>query len=239
MRVKKQIRRLLSSLLVSFYSWGQWHGHQCLYMISLSVTGYGGYTNVSDSGSDIILDKLITVRFDASLERDMPWEFRPVERQVKVKIGETALAFYEAYNPTNRPVAGSASYNVTPYDARFFNKIDCFAFKSKSCNRVSEVQMPVTFYVDPELVNDRDAKFAKTITLSYTFYEIDLPVDEAKISGGNLIQIDWPSQRGTIMAHVKNHDYHILNPSLWPFIGAVAAFVMLFGAVLFFHDNGP
>ena len=77
-----------------------------LYDLFCRVTGYGGYTNVSESESDIILDKLITVRFDASLERDMPWEFRPVERQVKVKIGETALAFYEAYNPTNRPVAG-------------------------------------------------------------------------------------------------------------------------------------
>ena len=158
-----------------------------LYDLFCRVTGYGGYTNVSDSESDIILDKLITVRFDASLERDMPWEFSPVERQVKIKIGETALAFYEAYNPTNRPVAGSASYNVTPYDAgSFFNKIDCFCFQEQVLQPGERVQMPVTFYVDPELVNDRDAKFAKTITLSYTFYEIDLPVDEAKISGENL-----------------------------------------------------
>ena len=72
-----------------------------LYDLFCRVTGYGGYTNVSDSESDIILDKLITVRFDASLERDMPWEFSPVERQVKVKIGETAIAFYEIDLPVD------------------------------------------------------------------------------------------------------------------------------------------
>jgi len=157
-----------------------------LYDLFCRVTGYGGYTNVSEVESEIILDKSITIRFDASLERDMPWEFMPVERQVEVKFGETALAFYEAYNPTSRPIAGSASYNVTPYDAGpFFNKIDCFCFQEQVLRPGERVQMPVTFYVDPELVNDKDAKFAKTITLSYTFYEIDLPVDEAKFDVEN------------------------------------------------------
>ena len=154
-----------------------------LYDLFCRVTGYGGYTNVSEVGSEIILDETITIRFDASLERDMPWEFMPVERQVEVKFGETALAFYEAYNPTGRPIAGSASYNVTPYGAgSFFNKIDCFCFQEQILQPGERVQMPVTFFVDPELVNDKDAKFAKTITLSYTFYEIDLPVDEAKFN---------------------------------------------------------
>ena len=154
-----------------------------LYDLFCRVTGYGGYTNVSEVESEIILDETITIRFDASLERDMPWEFMPVERQVEVKLGETALAFYEAYNPTSRPIAGSASYNVTPYGAgSFFNKIDCFCFQEQILQPGERVQMPVTFFVDPELVNDKDAKFAKTITLSYTFYEIDLPVDEAKFN---------------------------------------------------------
>ena len=154
-----------------------------LYDLFCRVTGYGGYTNVSEVESKIILDETITIRFDASLERDMPWEFMPVERQVEVKLGETALAFYEAYNPTSRPIAGSASYNVTPYGAgSFFNKIDCFCFQEQILQPGERVQMPVTFFVDPELVNDKDAKFAKTITLSYTFYEIDLPVNEAKFN---------------------------------------------------------
>ena len=158
-----------------------------LYDLFCRVTGYGGYTKVSEVQSDFILDKSIIIRFDASLERDMPWEFRPVERQVKVKFGETALAFYEAYNPTDRPIAGSASYNVTPYDAgSFFNKIDCFCFQEQVLQPGERVQMPVTFFVDPDLVNDKDAKFAKTITLSYTFYEIDMPFDEAKFNVKNL-----------------------------------------------------
>ena len=164
-----------------------------LYDLFCRVTGYGGYTNVSEVESEIILDETITIRFDASLERDMPWEFMPVERQVEVKFGETALAFYEAYNPTGRPIAGSASYNVTPYGAgSFFNKIDCFCFQEQILQPGERVQMPVTFFVDPELVNDKDAKFAKTITLSYTFYEIDLPVDEAKFNS-NYPSIDLNS----------------------------------------------
>ena len=140
------------------------------------VTGFGGTPGVSDVASDEILDQTITVRFDASLERDMPWEFRPEVREMELRIGETGLAFYEAYNPTNRPVAGSASYNVAPYEAGgFFAKIDCFCFEEQVLQPGQRVMMPVTFYVDPEIVTDRDAKYVHTVTLSYTFYEIDLP----------------------------------------------------------------
>ncbi|MEO0654960.1 MAG: cytochrome c oxidase assembly protein, partial [Pseudomonadota bacterium] len=81
------------------------------------VTGYGGATNVADTASDEILDQTILVRFDASLEREMPWEFTPVAREMELRIGETGLAFYEAYNPTDRPTAGTASYNVAPFAA--------------------------------------------------------------------------------------------------------------------------
>jgi cytochrome c oxidase assembly protein subunit 11 len=140
------------------------------------VTGFGGATGVSDVASDEILDQTITVRFDGSLHSQMPWTFKPVVNEMEVRIGETGLAFYEAHNPTNRPVAGSASYNVTPYAAGgFFNKIQCFCFEEQLLQPGETVQMPVTFYVDPEIVNDRDGKFVHTITLSYTFYEIDLP----------------------------------------------------------------
>ena len=144
------------------------------------VTGFGGTPGVSDVASDEILDQTITVRFDASLERDMPWEFRPEVREMELRIGETGLAFYEAYNPTNRPVAGSASYNVAPYEAGgFFAKIDCFCFEEQVLQPGQRVMMPVTFYVDPEIVTDRDAKYVHTVTLSYTFYEIDLPEEFA------------------------------------------------------------
>jgi cytochrome c oxidase assembly protein subunit 11 len=146
------------------------------------VTGYGGATGVAEAGSDLILDQTITIKFDASKERGMPWEFKPMQREVEIRIGETGLAFYEAYNPTDKPVAGQAAYNVTPYDAgAFFNKIECFCFSEQVLQPGERVEMPVSFYVDPEIVNDRDAKYAKHITLSYTFYQIDLP-DEVQAS---------------------------------------------------------
>ncbi len=150
-----------------------------LYSWFCAVTGFGGTTSVADRGADRVLDRTIEVRFDASLDRDMPWTFRPVEREVTVRIGETGMAFYEATNPTDRPVAGSATYNVFPYEAGgFFTKIDCFCFEEQILQPGETVQMPLTFYIDPGIVDDREGKFVKRITLSYTFYEID--ADDAR-----------------------------------------------------------
>jgi cytochrome c oxidase assembly protein subunit 11 len=96
-----------------------------------------------------------------------------------IRIGETGLAFYEAYNPTDRPIGGMASYNVTPDAAGgYFTKIACFCFVEQVLQPGERVQMPVTFYVDPEITKDREGKFVKVITLSYTFYEADVPVAE-------------------------------------------------------------
>ncbi len=143
------------------------------------VTGFGGATNVADAGSDVVLDQMIKIRFDASLERDMPWTFTPEVREMEIQIGATGLAFYEAHNPTDRPVAGQASYNVTPYEAgAFFDKIACFCFTEQVLQPGETVMMPVSFFVDPAIVDDREGQYVHTITLSYTFYEIDLPDDE-------------------------------------------------------------
>ncbi len=146
------------------------------------VTGFGGVTQEADAGSDVILDQTIKVRFDASKDRDMPWQFTPMQVEQEIRIGETGLAFYEAYNPTDRVVAGQASYNVAPYSAGyFFTKIDCFCFTEQILQPGERVIMPVTYYVDPDIVDDRDAQFVHTITLSYTFHEIDLPEDTAQL----------------------------------------------------------
>lgn len=145
------------------------------------VTGYGGETGVASQGSDRVLEDTIKIRFDASRARGMPWEFKPEATEVELKIGETGLAFYEAYNPTDRVVAGTASYNVTPYSAgAYFIKIDCFCFELQVLQPGERVRMPVTYYVDPGIVDDREAKYAHTITLSYTFHETELP--EADVS---------------------------------------------------------
>lgn len=149
------------------------------------VTGFGGTTLVAESGADQVLDQTITIRFDASKARDMPWEFKPLQREMEVRIGETGLAFYEAYNPTDHPVAGQASYNVAPFAAGgFFTKIDCFCFTEQVLQPGERVQMPVTFFVDPEIVEDSEGKYLHRITLSYTFYEIDLPVEQAALAAG-------------------------------------------------------
>jgi len=155
------------------------------------VTGFGGETAVADAGADEILDRTITIRFDASLERDMPWEFTPMVREMELRIGETGLAFYEAYNPTNEPVAGTAAYNVAPFEGGgFFTKIACFCFEEQILQPGQRVQMPVTFYVDPDIVNDRDAKHLNHITLSYTFYQIDLPEAEAALQTKRAVSVN-------------------------------------------------
>lgn len=142
------------------------------------VTGYGGATGVAEATDGRVLDQTIKVRFDASLEKGMPWEFKPVQQEMTLRIGEEGMAFYEAYNPTDRPVAGSASYNVAPFGAGgYFSKIDCFCFEEQVLQPGERVQMPVVFFVDPDIVDDVDANRSRHITLSYTFYEIDLPED--------------------------------------------------------------
>lgn len=158
-----------------------------LYDLFCRVTGYGGTTGVAATGSDQILDRTVRIRFDASKARDFPWEFRPVERTMEVRIGETALAFYEAYNPTDEPIAGVASYNVTPYSAgRYFMKIHCFCFEYQVLQPGERMQMPVSFYVDPGIVGDRDAGDVRQITLSYTFHPADMPdEDYAALDGGD------------------------------------------------------
>lgn len=153
-----------------------------LYDLFCRVTGFGGTPGIADAGSDVVLDETILVRFDGSLDRDMPWKFHPVEREMEIRIGETGLAFYEAYNPTDRPIAGTATYNVAPYiTGGYFVKIDCFCFQMQVLQPGESVLMPVSFYVDPEIRDDDEAKYASHITLSYTFYETDLPEETAAL----------------------------------------------------------
>lgn len=157
----------LSFAAVPFYNW------------FCRVTGFAGTTQVAATAPDTILERTMKIRFDASLERGMPWEFKPMQTTMDVRIGETGLAFYEAYNPTDKPIAGTASYNVTPDSAGgYFTKIACFCFTMQVLQPGERIQMPVTFYVDPDIINDREGKYVREITLSYTFHVTDIPVDE-------------------------------------------------------------
>ena len=151
-----------------------------LYDLFCRVTGWGGATDVAEAAPEDALDEMVTVRFDASKEVGMPWDFAPAQLKMKIRIGAEGLAFYEAHNPTDRPIAGTASFNVSPYSAgAYFSKIQCFCFEMQVLEPGQTVQMPVSFFVEPEILEDRDARFVKTITLSYTFHEVDLPEEFA------------------------------------------------------------
>lgn len=161
----------LSFAAVPFYDW------------FCRVTGFAGTTAVAAQGSDTVLDRTVLVRFDASKEAGMPWDFKPQQHAMRIRIGETGLAFYEAHNPTDETVAGTASYNVTPDSAGgYFTKIDCFCFQQQVLAPGETAIMPVSFYVDPEMVTDPEGKFVREITLSYTFHRTEIPAEQAALA---------------------------------------------------------
>lgn len=151
-----------------------------LYRMFCLATGYGGTTQRAEIGSGQILDQEITVRFDATVSSELNWKFKPVQREIKVRIGETVLANYKAKNLADRAVIGTAVYNVTPEIAgSYFNKIECFCFTEQRLEAGEEVEMPVSFYIDPEIVMDKSGKRLQEITLSYVFYAKKQPVKAA------------------------------------------------------------
>jgi cytochrome c oxidase assembly protein subunit 11 len=156
-----------------------------LYNLFCKVTGYGGTTSVAESAPSEVLERTVRIRFDANTAPDMPWEFRPRQRTMTVRIGETALAFYEAYNPTGERLAGTASYNVAPFIAgAYFDKIACFCFNMQVLEPGERIEMPVTFFVDPEMMQDDEGRYVRDITLSYTMYPATPPDDLADASAG-------------------------------------------------------
>ena len=145
-----------------------------LYRMFCQVTGYGGLPQRADKAPGEVLDRTIRIRFDGNVDHGLPWTFAPVQQTIDVKIGETALAFFKATNETSAPVSGTAIFNVAPELAgRYFTKIECFCFKQQTLAAGQSVEMPVTFFVDPKIVEDEDTKNMSEITLSYTFYRSD------------------------------------------------------------------
>lgn len=142
-----------------------------LYRMFCQVTGFGGTTQKAEKPSTTVGERLITVRFDANVSPGLPWKFEPVLRSVQAKVGENVLAFYTATNTSDRVIKGTAAFNVSPGVAgSHFNKIECFCFKEQTLKPGETVEMPLSFYVDPKIVTDRDAGWVREITLSYTFY---------------------------------------------------------------------
>jgi cytochrome c oxidase assembly protein subunit 11 len=142
-----------------------------IYKLICQATGLNGTTQRVAGNGTKILERKITVHFDANTAAGMPWEFKPLQREITVRIGETAMAYYSAYNPTDHTVSGNAMFNVTPEIAgRFFDKIQCFCFNQQTLKAGERVEMPVVFYVDPAIVTEPGAEKINDITLSYTFF---------------------------------------------------------------------
>jgi cytochrome c oxidase assembly protein subunit 11 len=157
-----------------------------LYRLFCEVTGYGGTPRTANvAASDTIVDHAVTVRFDSNVNRDLPWRFRPEERQITVNLGEERLTHYQAVNLSDRPVSGTATFSVTPYKAaQYFAKIECFCFTEQRLEPGESVMMPVIFYVDPVMLEDRNAEDVTVITLSYTFFPIDEDEQQEKQTSG-------------------------------------------------------
>ena len=124
------------------------------------------------------------MRFNADVARDLPWRFTPVERAVSVRLGEQHLAFYRAHNGGDRPIAGTATFNVTPFKAgAYFTKIACFCFEEQVLLAGETVDMPVSFYVDPAILEDPATRDIRAITLSYTFFALEDGAERAPQRG--------------------------------------------------------
>jgi cytochrome c oxidase assembly protein subunit 11 len=142
-----------------------------LYRLFCQVTGYGGTTQIAAAAPGAVTERVIKVRFNADTAPGLPWSFKPVQREIALKIGESGLAYYRARNLAAEAVTGISTFNVTPLKAgRYFSKVQCFCFDEQRLEAGQELDMAVTFFVDPEILSDRNLDEVKTITLSYTFF---------------------------------------------------------------------
>ena len=147
-----------------------------LYRMFCQVTGYAGTTQKAAKPSDVVLDRRMTVRFDASVSPGLDWTVQPVALMQTVRIGETSLAYYRATNNSSKTLVGTAAFNVTPEQTGgFFNKLECFCFTEQRLEPGQSIDMPVSYFIDPAIVTDKDAGHVSMITLSYTFYVVENP----------------------------------------------------------------
>jgi cytochrome c oxidase assembly protein subunit 11 len=161
---------------------------ETLYRLFCQETGFGGTTRVAQGPASRVLDRVVTVRFNADTAPDLPWTFRPAQKEISVRLGERALAFFTATNHSSRAVTGQATYNVTPSKAGpYFNKIQCFCFDEQTLQAGQTVEMPVSFFVDPDIAADRNTGDVGAIILSYTFFRA---ADDGKADIKRLTRLD-------------------------------------------------
>jgi len=143
-----------------------------LYEAFCKATGFGGTPLVAQSDDHPVIARTMVVRFDSNTDPGLPWRFEPEQRSVTVHLGEQKLVYFRATNRSDRPIVGTATYNITPEaSAQWFNKIQCFCFTEQLLKPGQTIDMPVLFFVDPDMDKDRRFDDVHTVTLSYTFYE--------------------------------------------------------------------
>ena len=160
-----------------------------LYRLFCQTTGFGGTTQRAETAPGKASSQSISVRFDANTSGSLDWSFHPAQTVMSVKIGEQSMAHYRAVNTSGKTLTGSAVFNVTPVAAgAYFNKIQCFCFTEQTLKPGESVDMPVVFFVDPDMLNDLDTQNITEITLSYTFYPVDKPktVPGAETASGTI-----------------------------------------------------
>ncbi|MFV0297007.1 MAG: cytochrome c oxidase assembly protein [Hyphomicrobiaceae bacterium] len=144
-----------------------------LYTLFCKVTGYGGTTQRANVAPDHVVDRLITVRFDGNVSRGLPWKFEPVQEKMDVKLGKSSLAIFRATNLSDHTITGTAGFNIAPEQmGPYFSKIQCFCFTRQTLKPGQTAEMPVTFFVDPKMLDDPDTRHLTDITLSYVFYPV-------------------------------------------------------------------
>lgn len=149
-----------------------------LYQMFCQVTGFGGTTQRAEASAGAVEGTTIRVRFDGNVAPGLAWKFAPVQTTQTLKIGEQKIAFYKATNTGTEPIVGTATFNVTPDIAgQYFSKIQCFCFNEQKLEPGQSVDMPVVYFVDPAILDDPQARKISEITLSYTFYKVDKPVE--------------------------------------------------------------
>ncbi len=193
-----------------------------LYRLFCAATGYGGTTQRVDTGTGTASDRVITVRFDSNVAPGLAWRFEPVQREVRVHLGEQQLVSFTAENLTDQAIVGHATFNVTHQTTGiYFNKIQCFCFDEERLNAHQKVDMPVVFFVDPALANDPETRDVDTITLSYTFFRSANP-DNAKDLSRFVATAEPDAGRGEQLFRERCAACHALNVNkTGPILGGV------------------
>jgi cytochrome c oxidase assembly protein subunit 11 len=156
-----------------------------LYSVFCKVTGFGGTTQRAAQGAGTVLDRTIVIRFNTDVNAELPWDFKPNQRSITLKVGETGMATFHAHNYGATPIVGTAVYNVTPDKAGlYFDKIQCFCFTQQVLKPQESADLPVAFFVDPAIAKDRNLDDVRVITLSYTFYKAQSQAFDRAVDSG-------------------------------------------------------